>query len=262
MNYLFVTEGEKTEPNILEPILKGFGFSVTIKEKQNNYSDISFSETELSNGENNVVIAVAPRSRISHALLAYEREHIDFHKLFGNGKLFSGIYIIYDIDHTSVDDLNTAYSIHNDESDTGLLLVSSPCIEVLTDLNRTEDLNIIESFKEYKKERNLALRELEGFNCEEYIVKNFNKIALFYLNLNTAEFKETNVMEHPRLVIEKINKENIRTDKACKIRYFTTVLYVAIAHMTGLAKNTSNCEEVKRFFCETDKSMAKEGDNQ
>jgi len=248
MNYLFVTEGEVTEPHILEKILENFGFSVTIKTKQDRYEDIIFTETELSNGKNNVVIAVAPKNRIHDALLAYERENVDLHKLFGDGELFNGIYIIYDVDHTSVDDLNKAFSIHNDESDVGLLLVSSPCIEVLTDLNRTNELNIKESFREYKKERNLALQAKEHCNSEEYMVKNFNDIVLYFLDLNKNEFNETNIMEHPKLVIDKINKENIRTNKACTFRYFTTVLYVAIAHMLGLTKEIDNYEKVRDFF--------------
>lgn len=58
-------------------------------------------------------------------------------------------------------------------------------------------------------------------------------------------------MEHPRLIIEMINRHNIRTDSYVKYRYFTTVLYVVIANIFGLTKEIENYEVVERFLRET-----------
>lgn len=236
------------EPNILDWVLKEYGYEVVIEEKQNTYSNINLTKIELSNGKNNAVIVKAPRNRLTDALMAYEKENVDLHKMFGNGELFNGVYIIYDVDHTSNEDLIKAYNLHNDENDNGLLLVSSPCIEVLTDLNREQDLKIKKSFKEYKAERNTVLQSKYKCNCEEYIKNNFNEIVIYYLDKNYKELNETNIMNHPKFVIDKINKENYRSKTECTIRYFTTVLYVAIAHMKGLTKKIDNYKEVKEFF--------------
>lgn len=66
--------------------------------------------------------------------------------------------------------------------------------------------------------------------------------------MNRYEFDELNILEHPGLVIEKINKENFRSEDQVIYRYFTTVLYVALAYICGKTKQIENYLEVREFL--------------
>lgn len=111
--------------------------------------------------------------------------------------------------------------------------MSSPCLERL---------------REYKRERNVLINKETGLNTTEYIVKNFETLAVQFLDMNRYEFDELNVMEHPGLVIEKINKENLRSEYRVIYRYFTTVLYVALAYICGKTRQIDNYAEVREFL--------------
>lgn len=77
---------------------------------------------------------------------------------------------------------------------------------------------------------------------------------LYFLEKNRAEFNETNIMEHPQLIVAKINCLNERvnlpnkSDSYVIYRYFSTVVYVAIASSLGLTREIDNYEIVKSFF--------------
>ena len=160
-------------------------------------------------------------------------------------KRFSGIFLIFDVDHCSNDKLEILSECFNNESD-GLLLVSSPCIEVLSEPERTSVLNIKKTFEEYKKERNAAICPIHNCSVIDYICENFEKLIIEFITKNRNDF---NVSEHPRLVVKRINESNIRKpDNSATIRYFTTVIYVAIAYMKGLTKEVDNYKTVKSFF--------------
>lgn len=60
-------------------------------------------------------------------------------------------------------------------------------------------------------------------------------------------------MEHPKLVISKINTLNKRTllnDGSVEFyyRYFTTVIYVCFAYVLGLTKEVDNVSILKEFL--------------
>ena len=61
-------------------------------------------------------------------------------------------------------------------------------------------------------------------------------------------------MEHPRLIVEKINclNERVNLPNRCDsyviYRYFSTVVYVAIASSRGLTREIENYGIVKSFF--------------
>ena len=94
-------------------------------------------------------------------------------------------------------------------------------------------------------------REFEkNFKCNarEHIIKNFYNLAVIVLDKNVNDFNEENILEHPNLVINKINKENKRTSKTVVYRYYTTVIYVAVAYILGLTKEINNYKVVRRYF--------------
>lgn len=90
----------------------------------------------------------------------------------------------------------------------------------------------------------------------EYIQRNFESLALKFLDYNQHEFDSNNVMEHPSLVIDKINKLNERKNwtengekmSECRYRYYTTVIYVLLAFVFGLTIEIDNYSKVRDFL--------------
>lgn len=256
-NYLFIVEGEKTEPCILEAVLKRWGYNA-IKTKRiselqefNHSLDLSFDETKLTNAKDNVVIAQAPRNRLHDLVVLYKEHHVDLDKLFGANDdiLFSGIFVIFDVDHTNVSDLQEAFAFHCDETSSGLLLVSSLCIEIISEPQRKDELSVCH-LGEYKSARNVHCHNAYKKNVTQYIADNFEALALEFLEKNYKDFKEPNVMEHPKLVIEAINKHNIRNIESVVYRYFTTVVYVALAYISGATREIDNYHIVRELLNE------------
>ena len=73
-------------------------------------------------------------------------------------------------------------------------------------------------------------------------------MALEFLEKNYQDFKGPNVMEHPKLVIEVVNKHNIRNIESVVYRYFTTVVYVALAYISGATREIDNYCIVKNLL--------------
>ena len=250
MNYLILTEGEKTEKNILREVLKRYDFNVVDSPKVNSYSDIEIDIETISNDKENIVIAQAPKNRLSELLKLYNEKNYDLDKVFGNrANYFAGIFLVFDVDHTSIEDLKNMFDIHNDETEKGLLLVSSPCIEIMADYGRTSEIRV-NHLSDYKKEINKHINdELRfGKNVEQYIIDNFEELAIKYLDQNVEEFNSYNVMEHPQLVIDKINETNIRSNEEVIYRYFTTVVYVAMAYICRLVKIDNNYNIIREYL--------------
>lgn len=250
-NYLFIVEGEKTEPCILQAVLERWGYNAIKTKRISELQEfgLSFDETKLTNAKDNIIIAQAPRNRLHDLITLYKSHHIDLDKLFGAGKdiPFSGIFVVFDVDHTSVSDLQESFEFHCDETTSGLLLVSSPCIEIISEPQRKDDLSVCH-LGEYKSARNVHCHNAYKKNVTQYIADNFEALALEFLEKNYKDFKEPNVMEHPKLVIEAINKHNIRNIESVVYRYFTTVVYVALAYISGSTREIDNYCIVKELL--------------
>lgn len=248
MNYLLIVEGEKTEYAVFEKVFLRYGFNIIAEKRMKSFDSFvdSFDTTAFSNTKDNIVIAQGPKNRISE-LLRTDSISFDFSNAFQNK--FNGIFLIYDVDHTSNEDLQEFMSIHADETDSGLLLVSSPCIEILSEPGRSEPIDV-DHLLTYKRERNDYINNTlhYGKNTASFISDNFEKLAMYYLDQNYREFSESNIMEHPQLIIDKINKHNTRTSNHVVYRYFTTVVYVVLASVLGLTKEINNYSIVRRVF--------------
>lgn len=247
-SFLFLVEGAKTEPSLLQKVLTRYGYNVVQAPRQQKTGEIDFDVSKLADDKSNVIIAQVSKNRLFELYIDYTENEsaYDFNKLFN--RCFSGIFLIFDVDHCWVETLEKLSDTFNNESD-GLLLVSSPSIEVLSEPERTEVLEIKESFDEYKAGRNKHISKSSGCSAIDYICKNFERLIIQFIEKNRNDFMENNVSEHPMLVIKKINDQNSRkTDKSAIIRYFTTVIYVSIAYMKGLTREIDNYETVKRFF--------------
>lgn len=247
-NTLLIVEGSKTEPSIFLEVFKKYGFSVK-NETKLSIDDIGqFDRYEFDNSKDNIIIVEGPRNRIHDLLLLINDPMISIERVFNSAYAhFQRIFLIYDVDHNDCDDIEQMMKRFSDES-SGMLLLSSPCIEVIADFNRNRSECKYHHPKEYKSEIN----EFYNGQTMKYIHDNFEKLMLYFLKKNFTDFNESNVMEHPHLVAKQINKENERYnskhDSYVIYRYFTTVIYVAIACANHLTKQIDNYKDVIRFF--------------
>lgn len=255
--YLLIVEGSKTEKNIFEHLFKSYGFNV-IKCENKISKDFNFEiiESDLVKDNKNIIIIEGPNNRIHDILLNIYNEdplndidNINIEVLFGyKPNDFKGIFWIYDVDHNIPNDINKMFSKFNDENGNGLLLLSSPCIEVLGEYENKElKLNHI---REYKSILNVHYNKLGFNNVEEYIKNNINTLMLKYLNKNYLDFNDSNILNHPNEIIEYINKYNERNNEKHYViyRYFSTVVYCVLAFILDLTIEIDNYNIVKEFL--------------
>ena len=250
-NILLIVEGSVYEQNIFGDVFSKYGFNTIVSNQKMDVDGVGqFEKFEYQLEKNNIVIIQGPRNRIHDFLKLYDENEMSIEKVFSYSyAFFSGIFLIYDVDHNDCDDVELMYKRFSDES-TGMLLLSSPCIEVIADYDRQRSESKFKHLKEYKAEIN---NHYNGAT-NDFIRNNFDALMLYFLKKNHDDFKEPNVMEHPRLIVQSINALNDRVN--CKnpkdsyviYRYFSTVVYVVIAYANGLTKEIDNYENVYSFF--------------
>ena len=254
-NYLLIVEGKKTEPNIFEKVLVKYVFNVIKSETPITVDDeFHFEKTEIKKNEKNVVIIQGPRNRIHDFLILYNEHSDSLERVFSNAMTtVKGIFLMYDVDHNDNKDVEEMFNRFPDES-SGLLLLSSPCIEVLGEYDYNRSL-FYNNLKEYKSDLNIHYNKEYG-NAENYIVENFEKLCIHFLDYNYKTYNAPNIMEHPQLIISKINEDNKRVnypkDSPLKsyviYNYLTTVVYVFLAYINGLTREIDNYEIVRNFL--------------
>lgn len=252
-SFLLIVEGEKTEKDIFQEILKKYDFNVLRKEKINidisALKNLEVEKTELSDNEDNVILIQGSRNRIKDLMIQYKENTDAFERLFKEfNTLFAGVFFIYDVDHNNNESLHEMYEKYHDET-SGLLLVSSPCIEVICDPFRKKDLSVCH-LSDYKKSLNKIYQKDYKKSAKQFIIDNFDDLIIHFIDKNYKESKLSNVLDHPKFVIDKVTAENLRglTNDAVLYRYFTTVVYVSIAYMKGLVKEFDNIETVRNHF--------------
>ena len=252
--YLLIVEGEQAEQQLIATVLYKYGF--TCLKTSINFNDIgSFEVADFANNDIDVIVATSKQSRIHDIVVKFDST-MDIDRIFNSelGELFKGIFLIFDVDHNDYEDLEKCMNFFNNES-SGLLLVSSPCIEVLGDPihNPIEGESITEA---YKKPLNNLWKSKLNISAIEYIKTNFESLFKKYLIQNYSDFKEKNIMNHPKLIVDKVNKMNIRNNYKSlgkyhtefKFRYFTTCIYVFVAFIFGLTIEENNYNKVLEFF--------------
>lgn len=250
-NFLLIVEGSVDEQNILGDAFTQYGFHAIVSEEKMNVENIGrFEKFQYESHRNNVVIIQGPRNRIHDFLKFFKEDEMSIEKMFSyTYGFFSGIFLIYDVDHNDCEDVEEMFGRFCDES-TGMLLLSSPCIEVLGDTHHERVEAKYCHLKEYKKEVNL----LHQGRTKEYIRAHLDEIMLYFLDKNYREFQEANVMEHPKLLVKMVNERNKRFN--CQdpensyviFRYFSTVVYVCIAFAHDLTREIDNHFMVREFF--------------
>lgn len=255
-DFLIITEGARTEPTILESVLSKYGFNVVRKSQMKVNEEVQKFDLGvtrlLDDKKDTVYIAQGPKNRIRDFLLLIDKDREDIERYFLQlSNNFAGIFLIYDVDHTLKEDLEKMFVKFQDET-SGLLIISSPCIEILSEPDRVEEINV-GHLSEYKSERIAWVQNKTNNSVENYIINNFEDLILAFLRQNTKESGSNNVMEHPEFVLQQINLLNERTYinqdlQPVLYRYFTTTLYVCIAYILGLTKEVDNSKIVEDFF--------------
>lgn len=252
-NILLIVEGSVYEQNLFGDVFSKYGFNTIVSNQKMDVDGVGqFEKFEYQLDKSNVVIIQGPKNRIHDFLRLYDENEMSIEKAFSYSyAFFSGIFLIYDVDHNDCDDVELMYKRFPDES-TGMLLLSSPCIEVIADYDRHRGESRYAHLKEYKSDINTHYNGATN----AFIKDNFDELMLFFLEKNHNEFQEENIMEHPRLIVNSINSLNDRVN--CKnpadsyviYRYFSTVVYVAIAYANDLTREIDNYESVHSFFKE------------
>ena len=252
MNILLIVEGKVDEPTLFSRIFTRYGFHTVVADQPLFVEGLgTWNKSELAKDRSNVVIVQGPRNRIHDLLLDLSKEEVSIERYFHyDYATFSSVFLIYDVDHNDCDDLKRMLELCSDETSSGLLLVNSPCLEVIGDYNSDRGESKYHHLKEYKADIN---EHYKGMTFD-YIENRFDELMLYFLKKNYEDFHEENIMEHPGRIIELINERNTRVncvdpkDSYVIYRYFSTVVYVAIAYAAGLTRETRNCQRVVEFF--------------
>jgi len=138
MNILLIVEGKVDEPTLFSRIFTRYGFNaITANEPLAVEGLGTWNKSELAKDKSNVVIVQGPRNRIHDLLLDISKEEVSIERYFHyDYAAFSSVFLIYDVDHNDCDDLKRMFELCSDETSSGLLLVNSPCLEVIGDYNR------------------------------------------------------------------------------------------------------------------------------
>ena len=247
---LLIVEGAVTEPKVFGKIFKKYGFEVIKKGKLNKTlenSEYLINSNEYKKENNTITIVQGTHSMLNHVIKSYDANTDNFESFFTEcSDCYNGIFFVYDVDHTTNENLERLSIILNNETE-GMLLLSSPCLEILSEPKRINPIEV-NKLREYKKERNIECHEVYKKDTLSYIIENFESLILYFLEQNFKDFNEPNIMNHPSLIINKINQNNIREESYVNYRYFTTVIYVCIAHALGLTKQIENYNDVYHFF--------------
>lgn len=136
--YLIIVEGEKTEFELIKSALKVVLPTYAVETTKFNGDDtVKFTNV---NKEDDIVYVIRPRlNRLSNIVSEIKKDNFDifaFQMYFEDDidpDYFEKVFFIYDVDYTSDIDLSFALDYFNDEYSNGLLIVSSPCIEAMSD---------------------------------------------------------------------------------------------------------------------------------
>jgi len=247
--YLIVVEGEVGEFELLESGLERYGYIV---EKRNKKVGVNFNEIMKYESEKDIIYIVQGKySRISEMIRQFQ-DYDSLESYFGyHPDTFVGIYFIYDVDHTTNQELNLFFNKFN-SSDKGLLLFTNPCIECIVD-KCCNDTLIYEKLRFYKKDVRKKVEKKLGMNINgsiaKYIGDNLEDLLIFHIKKNQNRFKSNNVLEHPQLVLDEMMKTNVQSDDGkLHFEYITTVIYVLIAEIKKLTYKRDNVELLIEFL--------------
>ena len=116
-NILLIVEGSVVEQNIFSDVFYRYGFNTIVSEEKLDVENVGqFEKYQYQLDNNNIVIVQGPRNRIHDFLKLYDENEMSIEKAFSYSyAFFSGIFLIYDVDHNDCDDVETMFKRFSDE---------------------------------------------------------------------------------------------------------------------------------------------------
>ncbi len=264
--YLAIVEGEDMEPEILEYALSTYyGFNVLRAENRLSSLPLGFKKTLIYGGNDEFYIVQGSRNRIKELLKeALEETHSSIERAFSTEN-FAGIFLVYDVDHNSNQEIEEARERFNNILD-GLLTLSVPCVECILEMDFKPYVS--SSYKGYKTAKNEWCMEQAGVSGKELIKYEFNLLMIENLVRNKETFEKENLSEpndvslHGEHSLDLNAKYNIRTGKSEKdchveISYYASVLYLILLHVKGYARCADSFDSFLAFFCAKQREIEK-----
>ena len=264
--YLAIVEGKSMECEVLEYGLSTYGFQVNdnlIKDyKLDDYSNM-FTVKCLENKDKQFVILQSNQSRIKDFINTIDKESSDISRLLV-GKDFVSIFLIFDIDHNTKEEIDASFNKFNEPS-TGLLILSSPCFEVIAPYSNDKQYEGI-SFKKFKTSKSTYYSDNFHISTKDYIKYSFNELLIHHLKNNKdkydiEELQETNdITYHPEYIIILSNKYNIREgsdELSYKVNYtyFSSILYVVLLYLFDFARYSDSYTKLLNFLINKQKEI-------
>jgi len=264
--YLAIVEGKSMECEVLEYGLSTYGFQVNdnlIKDyKLDDYSNM-FTVKCLENRDKQFVILQSNQSRIKDFINTIDKDSSDISRLLV-GNEFVSIFLIFDIDHNTKEEIEASFYKFNEPS-TGLLILSSPCFEVIAPCSNDKQYEGI-SFKKFKTSKSTYYSDNYHISTKDYIKYSFNELLIHHLKNNKDKydiegFQEVNdVTYHPEYIIILSNKYNIREgsdELSYKVNYtyFSSILYVVLLYLFDFARYTNSYTKLLDFLINKQKEI-------
>lgn len=256
--YLIIVEGEKTEFELIKSALKVALPTYNVETTKFKGDDTAkFINT---NKAEDIVFVIRPRlNRLSNIVNEIKRDNFDifaFQMYFEDDidpDYFEKIFFIYDVDYTTDVDLSFALDYFNDEYSNGLLIVSSPCIEAMSDFDNStfflpEGKRISKVYKPIVRPATIS-----RYPC--YLDKGYlcclcdNAFAFFEACLNRNLLAYSNhqrFMEHELLFKESHLPKRVKN--GIHYPFITSFIYILIGSILKIDKLDNSSNELLNYF--------------
>lgn len=244
---LLVVEGSRTEPTIFKEIFERYGYTFV-----NMDFDDDWKVYKGSSQKNKIIFLIqGEQNRLNNFISEFDEYEI-LSQRYGIEDVVALNFIIYDFDYVTKEKMNHLQGKFTSPQE-GELLLSNPCFEVIADKHFSKHIG---RSSKYKKRINKQIREsgyLGNPNrklVDSYIIDHFEDLMIRHITRNCEHFKNTNVSEHPQLLIDYVMQTNIpNEDKDLfEFHYLATVIYVVFAELEGLTREEDNAYKVIEFF--------------
>lgn len=256
--YLAIVEGEKMETDILEYVLQKYDFNVEVSQEKLSNESKDFKQTFICDDYDDFYIIQGPRNRIKEVLkLVEESDGLIERYFFDKAISFSGIFLVYDVDHNTYDELERARNKFNNISD-GLLILSFPCIEAVCE-NEFKPY-ISTSYKKYKNNKDLYCQKHFGVSSKDYIKFRFNELMIKAMENNKNFFNKflkniytEDVLNHIDYSLELNKRFNVIEGNSednfyVEINFYATLLYIIISVVKGFFKEENNYDSLLSYL--------------
>lgn len=147
----------------------------------------------------------------------FDSKNEELPKYYGIEDYISNIFIIYDVDSAKYLDIIKKYNKYNDSDESGLLVLSNPCIEALADQKHIAHIGTPDKYKEYIAKT----LNIDKNNLCEYIQNNLIELLIFQIKYNIEKTGSYCIYDHLRY-----NYRNLEANIIDKVKNINTYPYI------------------------------------